>query len=102
MRPNVTRSTLDDRARELSTAVEVRVVKHGPGAFVSNAEALGVVVEEYHELVDAVRSNDDGAVYAELMDVAVACLWALASMHARRPLRAARAAHDADKKEGGK
>lgn len=57
-----------------------RIEKHGRGAFVSNHEALGVVVEEYHELVGAVTQNDPVDVASELTDVAVSCVFALASM----------------------
>jgi NTP pyrophosphatase (non-canonical NTP hydrolase) len=65
---------------ELASALERRVSKHGDGAFVGPHEGLGVIVEEYDELLDAVRSNDRRRVRDEAMDVAVGALWLVASI----------------------
>lgn len=55
----------------------------GPGVFASNHEALGVVAEEYAELLTAIQSNDAGRVYGELLDIAVACLHGMATILAK-------------------
>jgi hypothetical protein len=58
--------------------LEERLKQHGYGAF-------GIVAEEYHELVQAVTSEPiigDKSVRAELIDIAVACLFAVASIDA--------------------
>ncbi len=59
--------------------VGLRIEKHGRGAFASNHEALGVTTEEYFELVDAVKNNDDQNVAEELIDIAVCGIFGLAS-----------------------
>jgi NTP pyrophosphatase (non-canonical NTP hydrolase) len=60
--------------------IHKRMNKHGNGAFVNAQEGLGVVAEEYHELIDAIRSNEIEAIRQEAMDVAVAALWLYGSM----------------------
>lgn len=69
-------------------ACDRAMVKHGPGAFLSRHEALGQVAEEYYELLLAIKSSDLGdkdryakdTVRAELVDIAVVCLWGIASI----------------------
>lgn len=56
---------------------EVLSVK-GDGAFSSTHEMLGTITEEFHELVDAVRSNDPDNVQHELKDLAVLAIFSLA------------------------
>lgn len=67
----------------IETMLYQRLAKHGPGAFVSDHEALGVLVEEYDELIDAIRANDPAYVRNEWLDVAVVALFALAGMEAK-------------------
>lgn len=62
----------------LQKALQVRLQEKGPRAFASTHEVLGIITEEFHELVDAVRSNDRPSVAGELMDIAVACIFGLA------------------------
>jgi hypothetical protein len=47
--------------------------------FISTHEGLGVLTEEYHELIEAVRSNDHQKVCKEAIDVAVTAAFILAS-----------------------
>jgi hypothetical protein len=63
--------------------VEATIKKQGDGAFVGPHEALGVLTEEYHELVNAARSNVGPEYYGEVMDVAVTCVFEIASTLAR-------------------
>lgn len=67
----------------LNTGMRIRLLQHGQAAHQSNHESLGVITEEFFELVEAVRSNERKQVKLELMDVAVACMFALASMFSR-------------------
>lgn len=62
------RCTAKERLREKG--------EKGDGIFVSAHESLGVIAEEYHELVEAVR--DRRGIEDELLDLAVACYLALA------------------------
>ena len=64
-----------------------RLKKHGLGGYVGAHETLGIVAEEYHELIDAVRSNDPDAVEAELIDVAVGCIFGIASLRENRRIK---------------
>ena len=50
--------------------------KKGPGAWNSSHEILGIITEEYHELVDAVKNND--GIKDELIDVALCCVFGIA------------------------
>lgn len=63
-----------------------RLEKHGRGKYASAHETLGIVAEEYDELLDAVRKNDPQLVYEELMDIAVGCIFGVASMTAEQPV----------------
>jgi hypothetical protein len=72
-RNKVTLDQVDEGLRQLREEILRRLDQHGPGEFVSTHEILGVVTEEYHELVDAVKDNQ--AVDHELMDIAVGALF---------------------------
>ena len=56
-----------------------KLEEKGPHALVSIHEILGVVAEEYDELIDAVRSNDHKAVMSECEDIAVGAIFGLMS-----------------------
>lgn len=47
-------------------------VRYGPMA--STHEALGVALEEWQELCEAVRSNDLSAIEREAIDLAAVCM----------------------------
>jgi len=59
------------------------MIKHGPGAFVSNHEAFGAITEEYYELLDELRNNDTDAFCVESLDLIVAILWGILSSYER-------------------
>ena len=44
------------------------------GEFASTHEAMGVMMEEWDELRDAVRSNSLGSVEQECLDLAAVCI----------------------------
>lgn len=79
-RPQVTDEILNRTLEEMVRAAGSRIEKKGKGAFVSNHEGLGIIAEEYHELLEAVRSNDPVEVASEAMDVAVGCIFLVASL----------------------
>jgi NTP pyrophosphatase (non-canonical NTP hydrolase) len=56
----------------LETRMHMADVRYG--AFASTHEALGVAMEEFQELCDAVRDNDMAAVQAECLDLAAVLL----------------------------
>ena len=69
--------------RKLATELDRRLAKKGRGAYLSKHEALGVITEEFYELVDAVRNDENPSQFLEeCMDVAVAAIFTLASYEA--------------------
>ena len=67
---------------ELVEHVKHRLAKHGHGAHASPHEILGVITEEYQELVEAVRDDDNPQRFVdELFDIGVACIFGVASMN---------------------
>ena len=61
---------------ELTAEIDNRLwalhMKHGP--LDDDMTALGVITEEYHEVIEAIRRGDYADTRAELMDLAVACI----------------------------
>lgn len=57
-------------------AVEARMLQaHDRYGLPSSAsESLGVIAEEFHELIEAVRSNKRRSIEWEALDLAAACL----------------------------
>lgn len=79
-RLDVTDAQLLQAIEVLTRNVGKRMEQHGRGSFVSAHESLGVITEEYQELVTAVKSNDPMDIAQELMDVAVGAIFGAASM----------------------
>lgn len=51
-----------------------RMEKHGTKTLNSVHEGLGIALEEWDELKDAVRTNDSDQIRREALDVIVSCL----------------------------
>ncbi len=79
-RHNIFREDIDKGVCQLHTALLKALDKVGYGAFVSNHEGLGAVTEEYHELIAAVKSNDNEAAASEFLDIAVSALFGYISI----------------------
>lgn len=62
----------------ISAAYAARCAKHGTQPYHSSHEMLGVITEEYDEVLGAVQDNDPAAIDREVMDVLVVCLHWLA------------------------
>lgn len=70
---------------QIANAIDLTVAKlnfrlqqKGYGTFTSSHEILGVITEEYYELIEAVKSNTLNEVKEELKDIAVGCIFAIA------------------------
>lgn len=63
-----------------------RLEEKGKHTFISPHEILGIVTEEYKELIDAVQADKLAILEHELIDVAVACVWGLVSLYQHYPL----------------
>jgi hypothetical protein len=77
-REQISMKAVRDSLSQIGQKTEYRLVQKGHGTLASSHEILGVVSEEYHELVEAVKKNDREALKEELLDIAVACHFAVA------------------------
>lgn len=60
--------------------LERRIKKFGWGKHASPAESMGILLEEWKELIDAHQSNDLDEFAAEMLDVGVTCIWGIVSL----------------------
>jgi NTP pyrophosphatase (non-canonical NTP hydrolase) len=65
--------------KEVERNLDQLIENKGNHTFASTHEILGVIVEEYHELIEAVQSNERTEVISELHDLAVAAIWGIVS-----------------------
>lgn len=78
-RPQISDEVLNRTLEEMVRAVGRRIENRGKGAYYSPHEGLGIIAEEYHELLEAVRGDDVVHVASEAMDIAVGCIFLVAS-----------------------
>jgi NTP pyrophosphatase (non-canonical NTP hydrolase) len=57
--------------------LESKLKEKGLGTFKSSHEVLGVLQEEFAELVDAIRENDMEEFEEELLDIMIGAYWGL-------------------------
>jgi len=80
-RPQLDHKELLAAAAEMAQAAKVRAdTDKGWGVFVNALEARGVIEEEFEELADEIRDHNLDGIEHELEDLAVAVLWAMASL----------------------
>ena len=77
-----------------------RLYKKGRKGYIGPHETLGVIEEEYDELKEAVRSDDLEQVIRELTDVAVGCLFGIASLRQNEIAMRKKRAEKANKRFG--
>jgi hypothetical protein len=65
---------------QLQKKTASRLNEKGCGIIISRHEMLGVVAEEYAELINAVQEKGLSFVADELIDIGVACIVSLASI----------------------
>ena len=83
-RPLVDNEILAQVIKDVEATINRKIIEKGKGIYAGSHETLGIVAEEYHELIDAVRSNNKDEVISELFDVAVGCLFGIASIRQHR------------------
>lgn len=66
--------------REIMKKLYKRLEQKGWGTFSSKHEILGIITEEYKELIDAVHSKDNKNIEEELMDIAVGAILGLSCL----------------------
>lgn len=79
-RPEITPEQLERTMERVVTRLKSRIRQKGRGSFSSKHEILGVITEEYNELVEAVHGKES-SVYEELMDLAVGSIFSLACIY---------------------
>ena len=82
VRPQLSKNNFYEVVGQLTAQIRKTCEKKGMGACVSPHEILGIVEEEYEEFKAEVMNNDPEQTQAELLDLAVACMWGLASFNA--------------------
>lgn len=71
--------TMDQLQRRISEKLKQR----GDHSFASRHEILGLITEEYHELVDAIKLDTTAYrrfIRNELFDIAITCVWGILSI----------------------
>lgn len=79
-KPKVSKQTIKQTFALLQEELQKRLEQKGDGIFVTPHETLGVVTEEYFELVEAIRTNDDEETVKELFDLTVASFFGVISL----------------------
>lgn len=82
-RQQLTPTELMDAHRDLWDELQIALSQHTPGVFASPHEALGCITEEFHEFVEAVRSNRTTEIVQEAMDLAILGLFTVACFDTR-------------------
>lgn len=81
-RIQVSPEAIEKGVTNLQEAIESALYTKGRGAFVSSHEAFGVIAEEVSELAEALRKGDAVEFAEEAVDVAIAAVFAVASLQA--------------------
>ena len=87
VRPEVPDALSEEVAELMLERLRSRAQKHGPGAYAGPHEILGVLEEEFIELKLSITANTDSETAAELMDIAVGCIFGIASLIVTRRVR---------------
>jgi type VI protein secretion system component VasK len=82
-RRQLSKSNFYEVVGQLTAKIRQTAEKKGMGGCVSPHEILGIVEEEYEEFKAEVMNNDPDRAQEELLDIAVACIWGLASYNAK-------------------
>ena len=77
----VTDSVLQSSVALTVETLKRRLSKHGVFSAIGPHETLGIITEEYQELIGAIRGNNREETKQELIDIAVSCIFGLASMN---------------------
>ncbi len=83
-RIQITEQQISDAKVEAGKSLTKRLEQKGYGAFVSRHEVLGVITDEFSELVESVQSKKPlSEVRHELLDIIDGCIFAVACIDAK-------------------
>ena len=80
MRAVIKADDVERLVREFRQQLERRIHRKGDRCLISRHEILGVVAEEYAELIDAVHNGNLVSIRGECWDVAIAAAVGVASV----------------------
>lgn len=79
-RPQIPLNICNLAAIKIQGSLIERLNEKGFGTFASTHELLGIITEEYFELVEAIKLNDKIKIRHELIDLGVASTFGLACL----------------------
>lgn len=79
-RPTITDENIKKSITDVIGAFNRKLENKGKGALISLEEILGKLTEEYFEVEEEVHENKRNSLKNELTDVAIVCLWGIASI----------------------
>lgn len=82
-RKKIDKTITSSSIQEIEDKMLFRLKEKGDGTFSSRHEILGIIAEEYFELIEAVKSGTLEQVKEELKDIAVGCAFGIASIEAK-------------------
>lgn len=87
-RPQLKDEAILTAISNLKIKIEIALRNKGRGCFASSHETLGVITEEYYELIEAIYSSSKLPekdkkewITGELLDIAVGCIVGIASIN---------------------
>jgi hypothetical protein len=83
-RTQVTDEEVQKAVKMILEALEGRLMQKGKGTFASTHEIYGIIAEEFDELTDELRNNNELNFAGELIDIAVGCIFGVASIHSQK------------------
>lgn len=83
-RTQITDEEIESAMKVIKEALTKKLMQHGNGTFASTHEIYGVVAEEFDELGDALRSNNEEEFANELIDVAVGAIFGVACIYSHK------------------
>ena len=82
-RNNITEPAIKKSTEETYNKIIYRLNQKGWHSLSSTHEILGVVAEEYQELIEAIKEGDKEKIKQELLDISVACNFGMACIDSK-------------------
>ena len=82
-RKQIDQKIISKALKEIGDKTNYRLGEKGFGTFASRHEFLGVMTEEFYELVEAIKSNNFESTKNALLDLAVTCHFAIACINSK-------------------